>query len=72
MSHLPQFNDVTVITAAKGFLDLADDGFSAYSASPQDYAAQLYSAVTDAGILNDLSMTIILGNQNLVFCITSS
>ncbi|KAF8419162.1 hypothetical protein EV426DRAFT_702014 [Tirmania nivea] len=66
LSHMKAYNDLTVITAGQAFLDLADDKFKPYVDSATDYAQRLYTAITDDAILNNLAMSVILGNQNLV------
>ncbi|KAI1172126.1 hypothetical protein F4777DRAFT_582249 [Nemania sp. FL0916] len=67
LAHQKEYNDVTAITARIAFNDLADDNFKQYRDSPTDYANQLYEAVTDDSILNNLATSVILGNQNLVW-----
>lgn len=66
LSHKKEYNDVTVITAGQAFVDLADDNFKHYIQSSRDYAQDFLTAVTDDDILQNLALSVILGNQNLV------
>ncbi|KAJ8129658.1 hypothetical protein O1611_g3973 [Lasiodiplodia mahajangana] len=66
LARKKEYNDITAITARLAFNDLADDDFKLYRDSPIDYAGQLFKAVTDNSILNNLAFSVILGNQNLV------
>jgi hypothetical protein len=66
LSQFSQYNDLTSITAGRAFIDTVITDLKPYIASPLDYAQLYYTAITDDDLLNNLALTVIMGDQNLV------